>query len=376
MSSRFQYQARPAEAWAKREKGSSYEGYAKDEYQTYTPKKENWIRILPPTWDNPNHYGIEIYVHYSVGPSRASVLCLRRMKNEACPICEAHDRATQAGREDADQLKPTKRVLVWLIDRKAEQEGGPNYKKIPQLWAQPATKVDQEIAKQCRDRFTGELYQIDNPDSGNDVMFEKVGDQLATTYSGFQIAKRPSSVDDAYLEYIIANPLHNTLKWRSYEELQSLFEGQFSGEAAEAPPIAAPVTIAAPPVAYTPPAPQPPPPVAFVPEWLNTSCPACGQRQFTAPNGVTCQSGHLQERLPFTPPPPPVPPPQPVVVAPAPPPTTVTTPGTPMPPPPIVYNQPPPATSVAPQPMTAPAATPAGDRTATLRARFSAPGTK
>lgn len=371
----FQYQSRPAEAWAKREQGKSFEGFIRDEFQTYTPKKENWIRYLPPTWDNPTHYGLDVFVHYGVGPSNASVLCLKRMRGENCPVCEAHDRATEAGRPDADQLRATRRVLVWIVDRKAELDGGVNYKKQPIAWAQPATKVDQEVAKQCRDRFTGELYQIDNPDSGNDVMFEKTGDSMTNTvYGGFQVAKKPTSVDDAYLEFILAHPLPSILNWRSYEEVQSLFEGQFAGETTEAPPVNAPVTIT------TPPATVVVPPVVtqpFVPEWLNSTCPSCGQRQFTAPNGVTCQSGHL-----FSPPPPP--PPQPVVTSPPPgvvvlstaipvvtPPVTT---ATPPPPQPMTYVQNPPpqpvATAPPPMPTASAPAQPGQDRAANLRARF------
>lgn len=366
---RFQYQARSNDQWAKRESGKNFEGFIKDDYVTFTPKKENWIRILPPTWANPSHYGLDIWVHYGVGPNNASVLCSRRMQGKPCPICEAHDRAEQAGREDADQLRPTPRVLIWLIDRKDDKESR------PKAWAQPKTKVDLEICQICRDRMTGELYQIDNPDAGYDLTFVKEGEGLQTNYSGFALARRESAVEDRYLEYIVQHPLPDILNWRNYDEVAALFEGQASITHPAAPqatvPTPTPVTTVpsqAAPVTYQPPAAPAPAPVivtpapAFTSEWVNSNCPACGQRQFTVPTGVSCQNGHLQERLPF----PPTPPPQPVAAAPTPAPVaTFPAPSVASPAPPMTA-----AASAAPVHPASPTPAPVGDTANTLRARF------
>lgn len=258
----FKYQPRSQEAWAKREKGSTFEGFIKDQYMGFSAKKDNWIRFLPPTWENPVHYGIDIWVHYSVGPEKANVLCLYKMGGKPCPVCEAHAVAEAAGREDAPNLKVTRRVLVWLANRKEEKD------KRPQYWAQPQT-VDKEVTKICRDRVTGQLYYIDHPDQGYDVTFDKDGEGLATRYNGFQIARQASSVEQEYLDYAIAHPLPEILQWRTYEEVKDLFEG-LAGPVTQIRPGQPPATAAAEapqptptaPVAVQQPSPQPPSPPA------------------------------------------------------------------------------------------------------------------
>src|ERR1700677_2560430 len=200
MSRNFVYQPRSPEAWKKRESGNTFQGFIKDSYMGFSPKKENWVRFLPPTWENAGHYGIDIWVHYSVGPENASVLCLYKMTGKPCPVCEAFAAKEAAGQEDSTQYKPTRRVLVWLINRKEDKE------KKPQYWAQPQT-VDKEITKICRDRISGQLYYIDNPDTGYDVLFDKEGEQMLTKYVGFQIDRNPTSIDQSYLDYAVNNPL-------------------------------------------------------------------------------------------------------------------------------------------------------------------------
>lgn len=262
--SSFKYAPRSNEAWAKREKGSTFEGFIKDQYMGFSAKKGNWIRFLPPTWDNPSHYGIDIWVHYSVGPENGNVLCLYKMTGKPCPVCEAHAVAEAAGREDASNLKATRRVLTWVVNRNEEKD------KRPQYWAQPQT-VDKEITKICRDRVTGQLYYIDHPDQGYDVTFDKDGEGMTTKYNGFQIARQASSVEDVYLDYALANPLPDILLWRSYDEVKDLFEG-LAGPAVqvsqrqEVPQQSRPVSTS-----MTPPGPQvvvppqPPPSVVMPP---------------------------------------------------------------------------------------------------------------
>ena len=214
----FVYKARPADSWTKRAKqsGSQYEGFISDSFSTFSPKKENWVRILPPTWDNAQHYGLDVWVHYGTGPDKASVLCLNKMSRERCPICEAQAKAENAGREDAKQFKPSRRVAVWVLDRNEEKE--------PLVWAMPWT-VDREISMVSKDRQTGEIYQIDHPEAGYDVMFNREGEGMNVKYVGTQIARKPSSVKSTHLDYITKNPIPNVLNWRDYDEVQALFEG-------------------------------------------------------------------------------------------------------------------------------------------------------
>lgn len=286
----FKYQARSEAKWSKRASGSLWEGFALDEFPMYKLKEDNAVRILPPTWADPSHYGWDIWVHYNVGPNRATILCLSRMKNELCPVCEAWSAAEAEGREDAAKLKPMRRVLVWIIDRKEVPEKG------PYLWAMPWT-ADRSIASLCRDRQSGELYQIDHPDLGYDVYFQMAKKGDFQEYVGWQLAKRPSAVDESYLNYIVQHPVNTTLQWRSYAEVLSLFVGH-SEEGEDVQTSAeTPVTTATPTTqVVTPPPPttsaSPTPPKPFVPEWLESHCSVCGEQQYTTPTGHTCSNSH------------------------------------------------------------------------------------
>ncbi len=344
----FQYRARPAEAWDKRASGKLFEGYALDQFPTLSLKDENTIRILPPTWEDPQHYGIDLWVHYGVGPGNATVICLHRMRGEKCPVCEAWARAEEQGREDAKELKPTRRVLVWLIDRADE--------KNPFLWAMPQS-VDTSIASICRDRMSGELYQIDHPDAGFDVYFQrkqKGGGAMFVEYVGFQLARRPTQVEQKYIDYISQHPLPSALNWRTYEEIERLFLGGAVNEekpVQQAPGAPAPTPVQSAPVAAVP----PPPPTQFVSEYTGGHCSTCHQPQYTFPGGVTCQSGHVNVPA--------------IEEQQAPPPPVVATP--PPPPPPSVVTMPAPAGptngQINPPPAPAPNVV---SRTAALRARF------
>jgi hypothetical protein len=258
----FQYKKRDAGAWEKRasQQGGDYQGFIVDEAKVYTPKKgDNFVRILPPTFENAGHYGIDVWVHYGIGPDRASAICLQKMKNMPCPLCEARARAERGGDEDlAGELKPSRRVMVYMLDRKDEAAG-------PQVWSMPWT-LDREVCKISRDKRTGQVYAIDDPNEGYDLSFEREGEGMMVKYAGIQLSRRPSSVDEETLEYISTLPLPMVLRWREYQELHELFAGSGMEQTAAVNKPVAPVSLARRPIAAarpaTPPlaAEEPPPP--------------------------------------------------------------------------------------------------------------------
>lgn len=229
--SNFQYRPRPAEQWQKRadQKGSQFIGYVKDQFTVFTPPEgDNWGRILPPSWDEPDHYGIEVWSHFGVGPLNANVLCPLRMDKQPCPVDEEREAGEKEGREDLDSLKPNKRVLVWWLDRKDENAG-------PQVWPMPWT-LDRDIAILSLDPQSKELYQIDHPYNGFDIFFTRVGKDKQTKYTGLRIARKATSVDDRHLEFIKAHPLPSILIQRTYDEIKELFIGGKAQETRTASP--------------------------------------------------------------------------------------------------------------------------------------------
>lgn len=218
----FKYRNRNAEAWDKRANqtgGGEFDGFIRDDYKTWTPKKgPNAVRILPPTFDDADHYGINVFVHYSIGPSKAAVLCLQQMENKRCPICEARNRALKLGdEEEAKDLRATKRVLVWMLDRNDEARG-------PMLWSMAYT-LDKDFCSLAKDPQSGEICPLDHPEDGHDIYFDKTGEGLQTQYGGKKLARRSSSVSEQFLDYIEERPLPECLINRTYDEVKELYEG-------------------------------------------------------------------------------------------------------------------------------------------------------
>lgn len=230
--SRHEYQSRSADTMRKRgeQSGNDYDKYLSDTVHMFKCEGgDNVIRFLPPTWPKPEHFGYDIYVHYGIGPDNQTYLCLDKMKGEDCPICEERARAQKDGDEDyAKKLEPKKRVLVYLLDRNNEKAGA-------QAWAMPWT-LDRDICKISVDKRSGDVLELDNPDEGYDVEFEKKGSKDRTEYLGVAISRRSSPLDnDKALDFIDANPLPDILQYYDYDHIQKVFGGGGGSEDTRSP---------------------------------------------------------------------------------------------------------------------------------------------
>jgi len=219
----FKYKPRSAEDLQKRMTiGGNREGFTVEGVKIFAPKAgTHTVRIMPPTWKEPEHYGFDVYGHYNIGPDGSSYLCLKRMKDKPCPICDERTRATREGDEDlAEALKWRRRVACYVIDRDNEREG-------PSLWFMPQS-LDLDIVKISKDRKTGEVYNLDDPEDGYDLSFEREGQGLNTKYVGVVIERRTSPLSDEedvaqrWLKFIEESPVPDLLIYRSTEELEEV----------------------------------------------------------------------------------------------------------------------------------------------------------
>lgn len=226
----FVYQPRTIEDVQQRQADTSSDspGIIMDQFKNYQVRKgDNWVRILPATWEGARHWAFDTWVHYGVGPDKATVICNNRMNMGKCFGCELRMDADRAGDEEASKaLRPRRRATCWMIDRKAEEEG-------PQLWAMPST-LDDDIQGVSIDKTDGQLYLVDDPNSGYDVTFDKTGERLLTRYNSANLAKRPSAVHPAFIDYVVDNPVPTCLIWRTYEEVKAMYEGGMGGDQAPA----------------------------------------------------------------------------------------------------------------------------------------------
>jgi hypothetical protein len=207
----------------KSQSGSSREYFVKDEIKGFTPKagsKGNTIRLLPGTWKGKEYWGYLLWVHYEVGADKATMLCPKEMGHGdgRCPICE--ERARVERYKDADEdykrsLSPVKRVAAYIIDRANEEEG-------PLLWTMPFT-IDKEIFKHIVSKKTGKARNLDDPEAGHDIYFEREGEGKKTKYSGFEIDSDTNELDPDWLEFAIDNPIPKQLIYYDYDHMKEVF---------------------------------------------------------------------------------------------------------------------------------------------------------
>lgn len=236
----FKYQARDADAYASRQNvGGMREGFIADGVKMFSPKEgDHSVRILPPGWDDAKYYGIDAYVHYDIGPDGGAYLCLDQMRSSLekagvdlevpegdCAICAARKQAVADG-EDEELIRAlgwTRRVLCYVIDRNNEGDG-------PLLWSMPQT-LDKEIAAQCVNKKTGEVYPLDDDQKGYDVSFERVGTKQKTKYTGVQLDRNSSPLSDDedeaadWLKFVVDNPLPSQLVFQDADYIETLVSG-------------------------------------------------------------------------------------------------------------------------------------------------------
>lgn len=231
----FQYRAPNREAMKARseQQGGSFDNFIHDRFTTFTPKEGDvMIRIMPPTFEGAQHYGLDIFIHYNVGPDNQQYLCLDKMLGQPCPCCEAV-RAAQR-RSDTDFVKAlaiSKRVLAWVINRQEEAAG-------PLVYSMPWT-LDRDFSALSIDKRTGEVLCIDDPVNGYDIDFKKTGKGVNTKYIGIAIARRSTPLHpqqqkmDDWLNFIMDNTLMDVLKFYSYDHIQKALNGPPKDKAPE-----------------------------------------------------------------------------------------------------------------------------------------------
>lgn len=199
---------------------------------------ENRIRVLPPTWkkpapgedpenwSGPAHWGVTIFTHWNVGIDDGAFICLDHTfgKTGECPVCQERPRVEHSNREKANQLRPRKKIAVYVINRDDPTED-------VLVWLMPPT-LDAELCVKAVDQRTGEVFQLDDPENGYDVIFNKEGFGVDAKYANIGIARRASPISDnpeqaaEWLEYIIENPLPDVLVIHDAERIKKALSSE------------------------------------------------------------------------------------------------------------------------------------------------------
>ena len=225
----FEYKKRDTDlmrARAERRLGSG-EPWVHEDVRFFQPKggNEYEIRIMPPTWEDAEHFGIDIWMHYGIGPDETSYLCPQKMKGEPCPMCAERVNAKSSGDDDmVDALTPRQRVAFYVIDRRDERAG-------PKLWSCPSG-TEKEICAQAQNKKTRSYVDLDDPsEDGYDLSFSVEGQGKMTKYKAIQVDRAPSPLSDdedkkeAWLAFAQEHPIPDMLIVYDSEHLEDVLKG-------------------------------------------------------------------------------------------------------------------------------------------------------
>jgi len=226
--SSFVYKKRNADDVKKRaeQTGGRFDSPFKQGFDVFRPKNgESQVRILPASWEDHDHYGFDVWMHRFVGADNSNYLCANKMLGKKCAVCVEQKLAKDAGEDqEAKDLAPVKRSVVWLIDR--DDKADP---PVPQLWEMSWTQ-DRDIAALCHTERTGKILLIDHPDDGYDIIIKKTGQGLKTRYS-FIIDRESTPIcddvddQDDILAFITENPVPDTLRYDTFEHVEKQMSG-------------------------------------------------------------------------------------------------------------------------------------------------------
>lgn len=203
---------------------------------------KNRINIIPYTIKTKNHplvkkgefdvgekdYVMDVFVHRGVGPSEASVLCLKSTFGKPCPICEQAQVFRKQGKEEeAGSLKASRRVFYNVEDLK---EPG----KI-KVFETSHYLFEKELIDEARDDEEGGFVDFADPEEGKEIKFRstkvKKGNFEFNEYKSFSFEDRDDNIPDELLEKAIS--FDEIMNVPTYEEAEKVLYGKEDEESSE-----------------------------------------------------------------------------------------------------------------------------------------------
>lgn len=202
----------------------------------FSPKEgRNRINIIPYKIKTKNHplvrrgefeigdkdYVMDIYTHRGVGPSEASVICLKSTYGKPCPICEYAAQLKKQGKEDeAGALKPSRRVFYNVQDCK-------NPDKLL-VFETSHFLFEKELIDEARDDEEGGFVDFADEESGKEIKFRcsKVskGGYEFNEFKSFSFEDRDENIPDELLESAIS--FDEIMNVPTYEEVEKILYGE------------------------------------------------------------------------------------------------------------------------------------------------------
>lgn len=202
----------------------------------FSPKEgRNRINIIPYTIKTKNHplvkkgefeigekdYVMDIFTHRGIGPSEATVLCLKETYGKPCPICEQANMLKKQGKEkEAGALKASRRVFYNVQDCK-------NPDKLLVFEASHFL-FEKELIDEARDDEEGGFIDFADEESGKEIKFRcsKVskGGFEFNEFKSFSFEDRDENIPDNILESAIS--FDEIMNVPTYEEVEKILYGE------------------------------------------------------------------------------------------------------------------------------------------------------
>ena len=146
-------------------------------------------------------YVMDIFTHRGVGPSEATVLCLKNTYGKPCPICEYAAQLKKQGKEDeAAALKASRRVFYNVQDLK-------NPDKL-MIFEASHYLFEKELIDEARDDDEGGFVDFADEETGKEIKFRcsKVtkGGYEFNEFKSFSFEERDENIPDELLENAIS----------------------------------------------------------------------------------------------------------------------------------------------------------------------------
>ena len=211
--------------------------------------------LLPAHDKDSQRFGLDLFVHYSVGVNKASVLCPRLMKSVfkkfgievpevfkdgKCPVCELEQKLQEKSNQMRDEIGPDASTSYWKKNvYPLRAYYGKSYAPEPNRylsWVRPADNMSDDadiqfffvpagvfkeaIISKSTDRH-GNSLDLANPDAPYILYFQREGSgKEGTKYFGYGIESFDEPMPDSWFEKV---PRYtDILVFKTYEEIKTL----------------------------------------------------------------------------------------------------------------------------------------------------------
>ena len=196
-------------------------GYVSSEIPIFKPiDGDNQIRIVPPLADDAQAslWGLEVWTYFINNKSYLSSKTFDAQSDD--PIMSHFFDIREDNPEESQKYKGNKRYLMFVLDLN-------NDEVELKLWAAPPTLVDEFLGL-AKNRRTGEMIALEDPEEGVPIYFTKTGQGINTRYTSIEIEKEPFPLDDDLAEDL--ELFEDMLIVPSSKELQKVLEIVMNGE--------------------------------------------------------------------------------------------------------------------------------------------------